>query len=221
MRPQLGPPEDGVAADASPDDVRLCRGLLLAVGERCSAVRGLCQLENPVVSPDGLHAQAAARWPAMLQIHDELSDSSKERFLRVAVERSEFPSEHALPFVGGHDGDRRRCERNSVRTAVAGPVGGGRLTQRSQELVPGGEHRAASARGAVLCDLLLAGLPLVGPVPPLVPVPLRTRTKENAVAGHLDIQLVALAKARLASEVLGNRHPAIGPQRHHTHDATH
>ena len=80
---------------------------------------------------------------------------------------------------------------------------------------PGGEHWAAPARGSVLCDLLLAGLPLVGPVPPLILVPLRARTKKNSVTGHLDIQLVALAKARLASEALGNRHPAIGPQRHH------
>ena len=106
--------------------------------------------------------------------------------------------------------------RMLAAAAVAGPVGGGRLTQRSQELVPGGEHRAAPARGSVLYDLLLAVLPLVGPVPPLVLVPLRARTKKNAVARHLHIQLVALANARLASEVLGNRHPAIGPQRHHT-----
>ena len=111
-------------------------------------------------------------------------------FLRVAVERTEFPSEHALPFVGRHDRDRRRCERKSARSAVASPVGGGRLVQRSQELIPGGEHRAAPARGPVLYDLLLAGLPLVGPVPPLVLFPLRARTKKNAVAGHLDIQLV-------------------------------
>ena len=120
-RVQLRPPKDAVAADASPDDVRLSRALLLAVGERCSAVRGPRHLEDPVVSPDGLHAQAAPRRPAVLQILDELSDSSKERFLRVAVERSEFPSEHALPFVGRHDGDRRRCERKSARTAVDGP----------------------------------------------------------------------------------------------------
>ena len=101
------------------------------------------------MSPDGLHAQAAPRRPGGLQVLDELSDGSKERFLRVAVERSEFPSEHALPFVGRHDGDRRRCEQKSARTAVAGPGGGGRLTQRSQELVARGEHRAASARGPV------------------------------------------------------------------------
>ena len=56
----------------------------------------------------------------MLQILDELGDSSRERFLRVAVERSEFPSEHALPFVSGHDGDRRRCERKSTHPGDAG-----------------------------------------------------------------------------------------------------
>ena len=81
---------------------------------------------------------------------------------------------------------RGRCERKSARTAVAGPVGGGRLAQRSQELVPGGEHRAASARGSVLYDLLLAGLPLVGPVPPLVLVPLRAR----GVGGASSIRIV-------------------------------
>ena len=126
----LRPPKDVVAADTSPDDVRLSRALLLAVGERCSAVRGPRHLEDPVVPPDGLHAQAAPR-PAVPQILDELGDSSKERFLRFAVERSEFPPEHALPFVGRHDGDRRRCERESARTAVAGPVGRGHLAQRS------------------------------------------------------------------------------------------
>ena len=81
---------------------------------------------------------------------------------------------------------RGRCERKSARTAVAGPVGGGRLAQRSQELVPGGEHRAAPARGSVLYDLLLSGLPLVGPVPPLVLVPLRAR----GVGGASSIRIV-------------------------------
>ena len=66
------------------------------------------------------------------------------------------------------------------------------LTQRRQELVTRGKHRAASACGSVRSDLLLAGLPLVGPVPPLVLVPWRARTKQSAVTSHFDIQLVAL-----------------------------
>ena len=76
---------------------------------------------------------------------------------------------------------------------LAGPIGGRRLAQRSQKLVPVGEHGAASASGSVLCDLLLAGLPLVGPVPPLVLVSRRSRAKKNVVAGHLWLRLVALA----------------------------
>lgn len=81
MRFQLWPTKDVVAADSAPDDVRLSWGLLLAVGERCSAVRGPRHLEDPVVSPDWLDAQAASRRPAVQQILDELRDGSKERFL--------------------------------------------------------------------------------------------------------------------------------------------
>ena len=37
--------------------------------------------------------------------------------------RPDQPSSHTLPFVGRHDGDRRRCERKSARSAVAAPTG--------------------------------------------------------------------------------------------------
>ena len=89
-----------MAADTPPDDVHLPRALFLAVGESCSAVRGPRHLKDPFVSQDRLHAQAAPRRTTVLKVLDKLRDSGKERFLRSTAECSEFPSEHALPFVG-------------------------------------------------------------------------------------------------------------------------
>ena len=78
---RLRAPKYVVAADASPDDVDLPRALFLSIGERCSAVRCPRHLKDPVVSSDRLHAQAAPRCPAMLQILDEMRDCGKERLL--------------------------------------------------------------------------------------------------------------------------------------------
>ena len=112
-----------MAADASPDDVRLSRALLLAVGERCSAVRGPCHLEDAVVSPDGLHAQAAPRRPAVLQILDELGDSSKERFLRVAVICCS-PACHSSVQYGRRFPRPGRSDHRWVTIGSESPMGG-------------------------------------------------------------------------------------------------
>ena len=60
---QRGQPGQQIPELASLDDVHLSRALLLAVGERCSAVRGPRHLEDAVVSLDALHTQAARRRP--------------------------------------------------------------------------------------------------------------------------------------------------------------
>lgn len=105
-----GLPKYIVAADTSPDDLRLTGNLLVAVGESCSAITCPRNLEDSVMPLNWLHARAAPCWSPTTQVFDKLSYSRKEGHLGVMIQSGEFPPENALPFVCRHVTDRRQSE---------------------------------------------------------------------------------------------------------------